>query len=188
MFVSLLDGVVRNLENSTLKFNILKYVHIGVQRILLSIFPGWPYTWPYTNSFPGLKAVMTTIIFKSTWDIVILAHQCTCFNEIPWKDLPLPSPHPNQCCVFNTRTMARENQMLNMIQHWIGGGGGFAFGNKMYIWGICPNTFESDCSFFYKALCLGKVVNFSAYIRTIKVYQGKLVKEILLVCAGLYVI
>ena len=24
-----------------------------------------------------------TIIFKSTWDTVILAHQCTCFNQIP---------------------------------------------------------------------------------------------------------
>ena len=26
------------------------------------------------------------------------------------------------------------------------GQGGFAFGNKMYVWGICPNTFENDCT------------------------------------------
>ena len=24
-----------------------------------------------------------TILFKSTWDTVILGHQCTCFNQIP---------------------------------------------------------------------------------------------------------
>ena len=59
---------------------------------------------------------------------VYFKKQCTCFNQIPWKFLPLPSPHPNQCCVFNTRTMTRENQMLNMIQHWIGGGGELRLG------------------------------------------------------------
>ena len=36
---------------------ILQYVNIGVLRICVSIFPGWPYD---PNSFPSLEAVMTS--------------------------------------------------------------------------------------------------------------------------------
>ena len=31
---------------------------------------------------------------KISLETVIFGHRCTCFNEIPWKVPPIPSPHP----------------------------------------------------------------------------------------------
>ena len=57
---------------------------------------------------------------------------------------PLPPPQSMLCFQYTHHDTRKPNAQHDPTLNR--GRGGIAFGNKMYIGGICPNTFESDCS------------------------------------------
>ena len=56
---------------------------------------------------------------------------------------PLPPPQSMLCFQYTNHDTRKPNAEHDPTLNR--GRGGIAFGNKMYIGGICPNTFESDC-------------------------------------------